>query len=266
MIVFDPRNDLREIYVVGTGGTGSQVARTLARTIYHMQSLNMQTPKLFFVDPDVVEAKNVGRQMFAPAHVGRYKAEVLARSFNMALGLDIVAIPEAFDHDMLRTYGSYHSTYVLIIGCVDNAAARKSIAEARQLWLDCGNHYDSGQVVLGSHDAISASLTSAISTYGSGEIDQLPYATTLFPNLLEDEPEVTPEPDLSCAELMERGSQHLLINEMVAMAAGQYLYKLLMRQPIHHFMSFVDVGLMHMRAVPINELPDYMPIAKDGAA
>ena len=84
--MYDPPYHFSRIVLVGVGGTGSQLARCLARLLYHRQQKRQHLPEVVFVDPDVVESHNVGRQMFTPADLGQPKAAVLARRFNMALG------------------------------------------------------------------------------------------------------------------------------------------------------------------------------------
>jgi tRNA A37 threonylcarbamoyladenosine dehydratase len=89
MLTYDPGRYITEIILVGCGGTGAQVARTIARIIRIMQDTGKSTPKLRFIDPDKIELKNVGRQLFTDAQIGMYKAVELARRFNYALGLEI---------------------------------------------------------------------------------------------------------------------------------------------------------------------------------
>ncbi|MCA9896042.1 MAG: ThiF family adenylyltransferase, partial [Anaerolineae bacterium] len=86
---FDPHLYLREIVLVGCGGTGSQLARAVARMIYSMKAARQSVPRVCFIDPDVVELPNVGRQLFTHAEVGLHKAEALAWRFNYSLGLSI---------------------------------------------------------------------------------------------------------------------------------------------------------------------------------
>ena len=58
--------------------------------------------------------------------------------------------------------------------------------------------------------------------------------------------------DASCAELVASGDQHLLINEVMATVVGQYVYKLLHRQPIYGFLTYVSIGeTQTMRSLPV---------------
>jgi hypothetical protein len=82
----------------------------------------------------------------------------------------------------------------------------------------------------------------------------------LFPALLEPEAEPTPQPQQSCAELVAARSQELLVNDWMSVATAQYIYKLLHRQPITSFATFVSSDGMSLRRVPIRweELRTYL--------
>src|SRR5690606_23818174 len=245
MNVFDPFMHLQTVTVVGLGGTGSQVARSLARTIYDMRRARLHTPAVVFIDPDVVEEKNVGRQMFAAGDVGQNKSRVLARRFNQALGLQIAAIDQPVD---ARRHFERHGS--LIIGCVDNHDARRELAKVDGIWLDAGNHFDSGQVCIGN-STDRESLMRHIDGE-QGKYRYLPSPALLFPQLLQPEPQPTPQPNLSCADLVARGDQHLLINDLVACVVAGYVYKLLHRQPVTTFVSYVSVDALSDRSLPID--------------
>lgn len=270
MITFDPEMRPELIMIVGLGGTGSQLARLVARICYDLALRRIQTPAIAFVDPDKVEAKNVGRQMFTSADVGSYKAEVLARRLNYALGLNISYCNESFDPEWFGSESQFRESsrigsrykYILL-GAVDNAKARQDIAKVESLWIDCGNHFSSGQVVIGNsndrgevmgalHEAMEGkkpSMTTAL----------LPDVATLFPAMLEEVE--APQPDLSCADLVSMGEQHLLINDMVASVAANYVFKILHRQSITSFISYIDLQGMNVRSLPITRdaLEVYMP-------
>jgi hypothetical protein len=68
---------------------------------------------------------------------------------------------------------------------------------------------------------------------------------------MEAEPATQP---LSCAELVSLGSQHLLINDIVANIAAVYLYRLLHRQPITSFLTFTGIDpIPTTRSIPIEK-------------
>ena len=254
MNTFDPHGQIQRIAIVGCGGTGSQVARSVARMLYDMQQSRQQTPRLLLIDPDTVEMKNVGRQLFTPADVGQFKAQVLMQRFNLALGLDAVVIPEAVNVEKhLPERGN------LVIGCVDNHLARRELAKAEgTVWIDAGNHASSGQVVIGNTsdaDLLQRNLTPLHGIYR-----YLPNAARVFPQLLE--PDDTPQPQASCAENVVANTQDLLINDWLAIVVSQYVYKLLHRQPITSHMTYISADSMGVRSVAIcrDELLPYLQV------
>jgi PRTRC genetic system ThiF family protein len=237
MIRFEPNHAVRHIVLVGLGGTGSQWARNIARMVFDMHRRGHHVPSVLFVDPDTAEAGNVGRQMFTEADVGCHKAELLARRFNYALGLQIAWANERFDPD--RHTDGFGT---LLCGAVDNHEARRALAETRGLWIDAGNHYDSGQVVVGT-TADREEILRALDTMRDNTLSALPNAALVFPDLLEPDSTLPDPPeDLSCAELVAHGEQHLLINDAIAAVAAQYTYRLLYRQPLTTFLTFAAVG------------------------
>jgi PRTRC genetic system ThiF family protein len=242
---FSPDNRFSEIVLVGLGGTGSQWARTLCRIIYDLRRRRQHVPQIRFIDPDRIEEKNVGRQMFSPSDIGTFKAETLARRFNLALGLGIIWHNEPFDATKhARSYGT------LLCGAVDNHAARIELSKAQNaVWVEAGNHATAGSVIIGNSNDKKA----VVREIKAGRFHYLPTATALFPSLLEPEPTSEPQPtsNLSCADLIEQGTQHLLINDLMGSIAGEYTFKLLNRVPVQSFMTFVDTDSLSMRSIPI---------------
>ena len=149
------------IVLVGCGGTGSWLAPHLARVAYVLAQEG-RAVSLTFIDPDHVESKNIPRQHFSQAELGANKARALALRYGAAW-LQIVARAEPFKGEHLVAGGRSDKDLTLLVGCVDNAQARKAIAHALQgqntfagrdhvhsaWWLDCGNSRDGGQVLLG---------------------------------------------------------------------------------------------------------------------
>lgn len=257
MNVFDPNIHIQSIAIVGCGGTGAQAARIVGRIVYDMKRARLHTPRITLIDPDIVEDKNVGRQLFtaADAALGLPKAEIVARRLNMALGLDIAWIAEPVSAEKhLDRYGAQ-----FIVSCVDNHLARRELHQASGVLIGAGNHRDGGQVVIGN--TADVELVQRHIDGRNGKYSYLPKEGLLFPALLEPEPPAaTPEPDVSCAELVQRGEQALLINDLMSCVVGHYVYALLHRQPIHTFASFVSLDGMSVRSLPIcrDELLQYL--------
>jgi PRTRC genetic system ThiF family protein len=249
MNTFDPHLHIKEIILVGLGGTGAQIARSVARLVYDMGRAWLHVPAVRFIDPDTVEEKNIGRQLFSYGDLGQNKARCLAARFNAALGLSTAAIDQPFDAERHVTHA--HST--LLIGAVDNEAARRELAKVEgALWLDNGNHTHSGQVILGNVGELEVMLRHIDGN--EGVYTHLPNAALLFPQLLDPEPiaETIPETQgagLSCAEMIAVGEQGLFVNDLIASIAAQYLWRILYRQPIYTFASFVDGDTLSVRSL-----------------
>jgi hypothetical protein len=141
-----------------------------------------------------------------------------------------------------------------------NHLGRRELAKVEGIWLDAGNHFDSGQVCIGN-SADRETLLRHING-DQGKYRYLPSPALLFPQLLEPEPQPVLQPTLSCADLVARGEQHLLINDLVACVVAGYIYKLLNRQPITTFVSYVSVDGLAVRSLPIcrDELMSYLQI------
>lgn len=243
--VFDPNTYIKTVTIVGCGGTGAQVARIVGRMAYDMQRSRKHAPQIVLIDPDKVEEKNVGRQLFSPSLLGKNKAECVGRMLNLALGLDVRWIP---DHvDAVRHFDRYGSN--LVISCVDNHEARKEINRVNGCGVYAGNHTHSGQVCIGNVD--DPDLMRKFINGRDGKYPYLPKEGLLFPELLQPEPP-RPMPEVSCADLVAEGSQHLLVNDMMATVVGQYVYKLLHRQPIQSFLTYISIDVMPViRSLPI---------------
>ena len=128
------------ITVVGCGGTGGFVAEGLCRYFQGRQAT------IVMVDHDRVEPHNLMRQNFYPEDVGRFKSE--ARAYRRPVGYSVYPFreedsrPDGHRYPGLPAYGNS-----LLIGCADNAAARRAMAESlpgdpRRWLIDAGNVAD----------------------------------------------------------------------------------------------------------------------------
>jgi len=234
------------IAILGCGGTGSHIAQTLARLASHCRDTNGPYVQLVFVDGDTVEAKNVGRQLFSALDVGKNKAQVLASRFSAVFGLSIVAFPHMLEaHTRIANPGGYG----ILVGAVDSASGRRAIAYQLgtygwKAWIDCGNHESSGQIVCGNTQSLDG-MRQAIAL---GMCSKLPSAPLIYPELLKDAP-VRPRED--CAALVADNAQSLMVNQMMAGVAGQYISDLVIRRRLTRFRTVVDLDSLTMRSDPI---------------
>lgn len=242
-----PRNfEQLEIYLVGCGGTGGFLALHLSRLAKYLHDSGTGV-HLFFCDPDRVEDKNIYRQHFCEAEIGRFKAETLATRYGHAFGINVSSFTEEFSSEMVYHRGSLS----VILGCVDNAAARKSINESLKFnqetlglepplvwYLDCGNGETSGQVTLGSSFTINDLKDSFID---ERICEALPSPLIQHPNLCLPRPEELANNKLSCAEMMLANVQGFNINAAIAVQAAQMLTQFVLLKNLDY--HSVDVGL-----------------------
>src|SRR5262249_48042985 len=247
-----PVYDRLRFVLVGAGGTGSWLAPSVAR-IARLQRDQGREVEVVFYDHDQVEPKNIPRQNFCDAELGRNKAVTLAARFSAAWGVEITAIPRRFNAQGL----DFASDLTILIGCVDNAAARKEISLAWQRrsawWLDCGNDESSGQVILGS--ALQAKDLAGAFTPSCKICKALPIPSLVAPDLLEPKPEELAASKLSCAEIQIANAQSLAVNQAVAAIAPDYLLRL-MGGKLKKFASYFDLeaGSARSRYITVEEV------------
>ena len=248
------------LILAGCGGTGSWLAPAIVRTARLLVEKFNKNVQVVFVDPDVVEAKNCYRQNFAEFEIGRNKAETLARRYGLAWGMDVLALPRRFDAELDKLLSDSKQTYYsisVVIGCVDNAPARREIETyvtekagygAARWWLDCGNSKHSGQVLLGGFNNMNDQTVFPIPGYCA----RLPLPSQQHPDLLVAEPEEQAgESGLSCADLALRGAQGLAVNQQVAAIAADYLLQMLVYGTLTRFQTYFDQGSGTMRSTLI---------------
>ncbi len=262
------RGALRYV-LIGCGGTGSWLAPHVVRLARFLREANWANVVVTFVDPDVVEPKNVFRQNFGTAEIGAHKAETLALRLGPAWGVEIHVHTTRFDKKMIEwNYGDVG----VLIGCVDNAMARKAIADALDChggnggmysngdpslphlwWLDAGNGENTGQVLLGSTSSLKV-LHFAFPHYpDSTYCVHLPAPHLQHPDLLELRPIENKTTEglsaTSCAQLVWTGDQSPSINSMVANLAVSYLWRLFTdKQGLTTFATYCNLEALSVRS------------------
>ena len=246
--------------LVGLGGTGSHIASGLIAIAQALGDRGIAS-YILFVDPDIVEPKNVGRQLFSAADIGQPKAQVVADRLNAAFGTRIGASVRAIEEQDIcvpENRGDQQgSPLQVVIGAVDNAAARAVMARAvkkadGKLWaLDCGNENHSGQIALGNI-ANANNLKGAIAL---GMTDRLPAPHLVYPDLIKSPKAKNPHPTLprrknsdrggarapSCAELTAAGEQALMVNRVIAAYALELLHVFLVTREVRWFALALDL-------------------------
>lgn len=237
-----------QIILVGCGGIGAYVAQHTGRLMRVIYESNRGV-HLTLVDPDTVEEKNIGRQLFCDAEVGVPKAEALARRYGRAWGLNCSHVVGEFDESLLLGCDQ-----TVVVGCVDNARARSAMHEVLRSnegsrlqfwWLDCSNGADVGRVLLGSAHGFEE-LRGA---FPDGRTcTALPSPALQFRDLLTPRPEESDDSDLSCAEMAARGEQSLHVNARVAVEGVITLTQLLVTRDLKCFATELSVAARSCRS------------------
>ena len=168
-----------KIVLVGTGGTGGYIVPQLYRLLYALD----RPIRVILCDGDLVEEKNLGRQNFIEADLGKNKAMVLAERYSNAFGIETSYIPQYVeDEEMLEelleplqypqnryvtnqngeAVRKVISEIVILIGAVDNNRSRQVFHSVFQrakelIYIDSGNSKASGQVICGEAEIPSSS-------------------------------------------------------------------------------------------------------------
>lgn len=228
----DPRHSI-SIVLIGAGGTGSEMLNKLARIAYTMNTVDSRDLMVYLVDPDKVDAPNLGRQLFCTADIGRFKSDVLIERINRFYGTNWESIPNAF-------HPSYIKHTNIVITCTDNVESRMLVKKALSyrktqdeyqtyFWLDMGNDFNSGNIILSSK---------------LGEL-KLPDPFDIF-GKVKNNPS---RPSCSLAEAITK--QHLMVNPFIADLAATLLWDLFTNTELDYQGMFFSLDSMKVVKIPI---------------
>ena len=237
----------KRILVVGCGGTGSFVAEGLCRLLIGCDDT------IILVDPDRVEPHNLFRQRFFPGDVGKFKSQVLAERLSRQYGRPVAYSVYPYMHDLIHKDwgGGMHTEAAqgIIISCVDNVAARREIAGTMKYgnwWLDVGNGYSSGQVLIGNTN-VKQHLEGCFDEEGQ-VVTALPQPSLQLPALLS--PPTKPVfKDLDCAEAVAAEDQSPVINQSMAVLVLEFIHRL-MQQRLSWMGAYLDMEAGTLQTVP----------------
>ena len=213
-----------KVILIGAGGTGGHTAPHLYRLLHALE----RPVEVIIADGDIVEEKNLVRQNFVAADLGRNKAQALAERYASAFGMEARYIPEFIENEerlsgLLKPEicpawmnpSRYPKELPILIGAVDNNRSRQLCHQAflkseELIYIDSGNGEYTGQVVCG----IRSGGRTFYKPVGGVYPDVL-LPTDKFPT------------ELSCAEAAVSAPQSIAANIMAAAAVIAYIYNIL---------------------------------------
>jgi PRTRC genetic system ThiF family protein len=236
-----------QIVLAGCGGIGAYVAQHVGRMMRVLYN-DQRGVNFTLVDPDDVEEKNLGRQLFCEAELGQPKALALARRYGQAWGLNTMAHVGEYSEQLIHT----DADLIILIGCVDNAVARSALNDTlghnpeqvaphalpRVWWLDCGNLKDTGRVMLGS----AYGKQQCRESFVDNRVIALPSPALQYPTLLIPEKEEIGGVEMSCADLQAANLQSLNINAGIAVQAADMLTRLLVTRDLKRYQCAVNLA------------------------
>jgi len=236
------------IVLVGCGGTGGFVAEGLCRLL-----INDPDVPLLFIDHDRVEEHNLRRQQFFYGDIGKFKSQALAERLSRRYGRVIAYSVYPYMHDLIGESmgGGLHTMAIqgLIVSCVDDSTdARRTIAETLQpnsWWLDAGNGYSSGQVLLGN--CRDAGMLEGAFDQKTMKVSALPSPSLQLPSLLAP-PAATVQAE-DCAEAVIAEEQSPVINQAMDALILEFISQLL-KATLSWMGAYLDMGAGTLQVVP----------------
>jgi molybdopterin/thiamine biosynthesis adenylyltransferase len=167
---YNPNSIFSNVIVIGAGGTGSRVIAQLAQLMPQVPWIKSASPSMYVFDDDIVEAKNLTRQLFAKSDVGKHKAAVVAQRYSKQYDIPITAICQRINDEsgliipykaavMAEGYTQEEAIIrmmrpTIVVLAVDSMEARRNIISAiaqmyfpyNMVIIDPGNEDTFGQV------------------------------------------------------------------------------------------------------------------------
>ena len=252
--LINPTNPVT-VNLIGAGGTGSQVLTALARMNHALTELNHAGLSVRLWDDDVITEANLGRQLFAESELGFYKSIALINRVNRFFGTNWKAETQKFEKDDLGKLQSNMQSNIYI-SCLDSVKSRFDIAEILnelkieksyyrnqcKYWIDFGNSQFTGQVLLSTIGNIRQPNSDKYET-----VENLPFITEEFGELLKISEEEDNTPSCSLAEALEK--QDLFINSTLTQMGSSLLWNLFRNGLIENRGFFLN--LKNFTAQPI---------------
>lgn len=244
------------IFVIGAGGTGSQVVTNLARMDTALRALGHPGLYVTVFDPDTISEANIGRQLFSESEIGLNKADTLVTRVNRFFGNSWMSENRRYP---IRTADNSENKRLanVIITCTDNVRSRldlwRFLKKYRNIrgndektplyWMDFGNTQLTGQVLIGT-------IRNKIRQPASKEYLAMPSMNTVTEevsySMLRD---TDSGPSCSLAEALRK--QDLFINSMLAQAGCEILWKMIREGCTLYRGVYLNMETLRLTPIPV---------------
>ena len=244
------------VFVIGAGGTGSQVATGLARISVALQALGHPGLHVTVFDPDTVTEANIGRQLFSGSELGLNKAAALVTRINRFFGFSWEAKGQRYP---LKASADREEPALanIIVTCTDNIRSRMNLwrflkkhrehtsnnERSPIYWMDFGNARTTGQVLIGN---IRGKILQPVSN------EYLPVPRM---NVITEEvrystiKEKDSGPSCSLAEALQK--QDLFINSILAQTGCNILWRMLREGRTFYRGAYLNLDTLRINPIPI---------------
>lgn len=243
------------VFVIGAGGTGSQVITNLARIDTALQALGHPGLHVTVFDPDIVTEANIGRQLFSEAELGQSKAMAIVTRINRFFGSTWVA--ESRQYPPRGSGNENPGPANIIITCTDNVRSRlelwRYLKDYRETsgsnekspiyWMDFGNAQTTGQVIIGT-------VRNKIQQPVSKEYMPIPKMNVITEEVKYSTiKEKDSGPSCSLAQALEK--QDLFINSMLAQVGCDILWKMFKEGRTLYRGAYVNLNTLRVNPIPV---------------
>ena len=260
-------------FIIGAGGTGGYLIPNLVRQVALSNQLRKKQDALLHtitvIDGDDLESKNLIRQNFVMADIGKNKAEVMAQRYGRAFQQNVnyvkeyLSTPARFEELINNTLDGNRpiaKQHVVIIDCTDNNKTRlmmkSTVADTNYnaVLLSSGNEEFAGQVVCSFRPRQPRRIDWDKNHSLQNHVwdIQTPDFFEMFPNTPIDKM----PGELSCAEASVSSPQNIYTNMTAANILFGFVNKLLAGQGISELAVFFDTTTAGQR-VYRSKISDY---------
>lgn len=244
------------IFVIGAGGTGSQVITNLARMNMALQAMGHPGLHITVYDPDIVTEANIGRQLFCESELGENKAIALVTRINRFFGYTWSAENCCYPSRRNRNKDSGRLANI-IITCTDNVRSRLDLWQLLKnhretninnektplYWMDFGNTQNTGQVLIGN-------IRNKIPQPTSDKYIPMPKMNVITEEISYSTiKEEDSGPSCSLAEALRK--QDLFINSMLAQVGCNILWKMFKEGRTIHRGAYVNLTTLRVNPIPV---------------